>query len=110
MTIKWSLSIGVIVFPIILLIGYFILNQKDTQVEWIIPWIIYGTASVLVFINSMLLSFIEGCDSVGDIQKIRFYISFIAVATTALLLISNADLFALAISLFISAMRCIYDF
>lgn len=47
----------------------------------------------------MLLSFIEGCDSVGDVQKIRFYISVSTVAVTVLLLFCGDELYALAIAL-----------
>lgn len=100
---KWAGTIGVIAFPIILFIGYFILNQKETEINWTIPWIIYGVASSFVFVNSMLLSFIEGCDSVGDIQKIRFYISFVTVLSTVILLICGTELYALVLSLFIGA-------
>lgn len=101
--IKWSVGVGIIAFPIILFIGFFILNEKETEINWILPWIIYGVASSLVFINSMLLSFIEGCDSVGDVQKIRFYISFCTILSTVILLIYENELYALAISLFIGA-------
>lgn len=102
--IKWSLGVGIIAFPIILFIGYFILNQKETEINWIIPWIIYGVASSFVFVNSMLLSFIEGCDSVGDVQKIRFYISFVTVLSTVVLLVCGTELYALVISLFTGAL------
>lgn len=101
--IKWSLGVGIIAFPIILIIGFFILNQKETEINWIIPWIIYGVASSFVFVNSMLLSFIEGCDSVGDVQKIRFYVSFVTVLSTVILLICGTELYALVLSLFIGA-------
>ena len=100
---KWAGSIGVVAFPIILFIGFIILNQKETEINWVIPWVIYGIASSLIFVNSMLLSFIEGCDSVGDIQKIRFYISFITVLSTVTLLVCGTELYALVLSLFIGA-------
>lgn len=100
---KWAGSIGVVAFPIILFIGFIILNQKETEINWVIPWVIYGIASSFVFVNSMLLSFIEGCDSVGDIQKIRFYISFITVLSTVTLLVCGTELYALVLSLFIGA-------
>jgi O-antigen/teichoic acid export membrane protein len=102
-SMKWSISMTLVVFPFILAAGYFILSSRETSVNWIIPWIIYGIASIFVFINSTVLSFIEGCNSVGDAQKIRFHISLITVSTTLLLLISRADLYALAISLLIGA-------
>lgn len=101
---KWSGVMGIIAFPIILVVGFFILNQKQAQIDWVIPWIIYGLASVFVFVNSMLLSFIEGCNSVGEIQKIRFLISFTTIISTICLLFFGVELYALAVSLFIGAL------
>ncbi|WP_244159468.1 hypothetical protein [Pseudomonas marginalis] len=97
--IKWSCTMAAITFPIVLIIGYYFLNSKDSEICWRTPWLIYGIASALMFINSMLLSFIEGCDSVGDIQKIRLYISVATVVVTGILLISGIGLYALAIAL-----------
>lgn len=101
--LKWSLFMALLVFPIVLLVGYILLSKKSAEVDWLIPWILYGVASVLVFMNSMLLSFIEGCDSVGDVQKIRFHISVITVGLTLALLVADFALYALAIGLLIGA-------
>lgn len=98
--IKWSICMGLIAFPIILIIGFLVLNQKQTEIDWFIPWVVYGLASVLVFFNSMLLSFIEGCDSVGEIQKIRFFISFATVISTICFLFFGLELYSLVLSLF----------
>lgn len=100
---KWSLVMAFVVFPLVLVVGFYILSSKTSQVEWIYPWVIYGVASVLVFINSMLLSFIEGCDSVGSIQKIRFRIGVVNVAGTLFFLAMGLGLYALALSLVLSA-------
>lgn len=102
--IKWSGGMGLIAFPIILVVGFFILDQKQTEINWVLPWVIYGLASVFVFVNSMLLSFIEGCNSVGEVQKIRFLISFATVLSTVCFLLLGAELYALAVSLFIGAL------
>lgn len=101
--LKWSLAMALLVFPIVLLVGYILLSKKSAEVDWLIPWILYGVASVLVFMNGMLLSFIEGCDSVGDVQKIRFHISVITVGLTLALLVADFALYALAIGLLIGA-------
>lgn len=101
--LKWSFSMALLVFPIVLLVGYLLLSKKSAEVDWLIPWILYGVASVLVFVNSMLLSFIEGCDSVGDVQKIRFHISIITFGLTLALLVGDVALYALAIGLLIGA-------
>ncbi|MFA6740651.1 MAG: hypothetical protein WCR78_04090 [Arcobacteraceae bacterium] len=99
--VKWSICMGLIAFPIILIIGFLVLNQKQTELNWFMPWVIYGLASVLVFFNSMLLSFIEGCDSVGEIHKIRFFISFTTVISTISFLFFGLELYSLVLSLFI---------
>lgn len=98
-SLKWSGIMACLVFPVVLTIGFLILSGKDLSVEWVLPWVIYGLASIIVFINSMALSFIEGCDSVGDIQKIRLKISMANVAVTLLLLLLGVSLYALAFSL-----------
>ncbi|NWC87998.1 hypothetical protein HX793_14970 [Pseudomonas reactans] len=106
--LKWSVTMAVVVFPLVLITGYFFLNSKGSAINWQLPWLIYGVASILVFLNSMLLSFIEGCDSVGDVQKIRFYISLSTVAVTALLLICGDQLYALAIALLSGALTGLF--
>lgn len=100
-SLKWSLSVALIVFPVVLVGGYFILNSKSTDIEWLFPWLFYGIGSIFVFVNSVLLSFIEGCDNVGGVQKIRFYTSVITVSITILMLISEYDLYALSVSLLV---------
>ncbi|AAY94324.1 hypothetical protein D3X12_31155 [Pseudomonas protegens] len=101
---KWSSLMALIVFPIVLIIGYTILNARDTTTDWKLAWLIYGAASVFVFINSMVLSFIEGCNSVGDVQKIRFHISVVTFITTLILLVTGASLYALSLSLLAGAL------
>jgi O-antigen/teichoic acid export membrane protein len=100
---KWSAGMGLIAFPIILVVGFVILSEKQSDIYWGTPWIIYGLASVFIFVNSMLLSFIEGCNSVGEVQKIRFYISFFTAISTMILLVFDQGLYSLAIGLGIGA-------
>lgn len=100
---RWSATMAFITFPIVLLIGFYILDSKQSTADWKLPWLIYGASSILVFFNSMLLSFIEGCDSVSDAQKIRFQTSIATFASTFILLILGAGLYALAISLLAGA-------
>lgn len=101
---KWSSLMALIIFPIVLIIGYTILNAKDTSTDWKGAWFIYGVASIFVFINSMALSFIEGCNSVGDVQRIRFHVSVVIFITTLILLVSGVNLYALSLSLLAGAL------
>lgn len=100
---KWAGLMALVVFPLVLVIGYWIMEGKSEDVEWTLAWGIYGAATVFVFLNSVALSFIEGCDSVGDIQKIRFRISVVVVIITITLLVFVGSLLALAIGLITGA-------
>ncbi|TFY92294.1 hypothetical protein DYL61_17630 [Pseudomonas nabeulensis] len=101
---RWATAMALVVFPIVLIIGYLVLNDKASLLNWQFPWLIYGLASVVVFINSIALSFIEGCDNVGDVQKIRFQVSVISVVTSVSLLVLGFHLYALALSLLAGAL------
>lgn len=102
-SIKWSLLMAIVVFPIVLLIGFLTLNGKNDEVDWEIAWFIYGFSSIFVFLNSVVLSFIEGCESVGDVHKIRFRISLISIMVTVVLLSLGSGLYALAFGLMVGA-------
>lgn len=97
--IKWSILMVVVVFPIILIGGFFFLNGKSQVVSWRLAWVIYGVASVLLFLNAVVLSFIEGCDSVGDVQKIKFRVNVVGVFFSLFLLWRGFGLYSLSISL-----------
>lgn len=102
-SLKWAGIMACVVFPIVLAVGFVLLSGKEVAVDWGGAWVIYGVASIVVFVNSMALSFVEGCDSVGDIQKIRLKISVVNVTATLLLLLAGASLYALALSLLVAA-------
>lgn len=97
--VKWTIAVVLVAFPMILCVGFFILSQKSTIVSWMIPWIIYGAGSALAFLNSIVFSFFEGCNSVGKIQKIRLKMAISMSSITLVALLMHFSLYALAISL-----------
>ena len=72
---RWMLKVGLIVFPIIMIGGYFFLNTKQEDVDWKMPWLIFSLSSFVVFINACIFSFFEGCNSVSLLQSVRFRVS-----------------------------------
>ena len=104
-SLKWSFKISMIAFPIILVIGYYILSQKNSQgIIWTYAWLIYGSASILIFLNNIVISFIEGCNSVGDMQKIRFLITISNSIVIIIGLVLGFNLYALSFALLISSL------
>lgn len=103
-SMRWLCKIVVIVFPLIILGGYFFLESKGNQVVWKGAWILYSLSSVIVFINSIVLSFFEGCNSVAKIQLIRLKISIGMSIVSIFGLWFGANLYALAYSLLVSGL------
>ena len=101
-SIKWLLKVVLVVFPLIIVGGYFFISSKtpdDTIVPgWKLAWVIYSFFSAFVFMNSVLLSFFEGCNLVGKVQKIRFLISVVTTVTMFVGLVIHLGLFALVAS------------
>ena len=101
-SIKWLFKVVIIVFPLIIIGGYYFISSKGSLDEspylWQLSWIIYAVTSAFLFMNSIVLSFFEGCNLVSKVQRIRFQIS----AATSLVMIFglflHLRLFALALS------------
>lgn len=108
-SVKWLCKVTLIVFPIIVIAGYIFINQKNNEnINWVMPWFIYSISSALVFVNSSLLSFFEGCNSVAKVQRIRFKIAVLTNCVVLSGLFLKIKLFALALSLIASALVGIY--
>jgi hypothetical protein len=105
---KWALGILLIAFPIISIIGYLFLSQKNGAVKWVLPWLVYMLGAGLTFFNNSLLCFFEGCNLVGPIQRIRMIISIITFFIMWLGLVFHLFLHALSISLLLSALTGLY--
>lgn len=102
-SVKWLGVIVSIVFPLIILYGFYFINLKeDENITWRIPWLIYAFSSAIVFVYSSLLYFFEGCNSVAKVEFIRFKISLITSTIVLIGLFFEIKLYALALSLLIS--------
>lgn len=106
--LKWLSSMVLFVFPIILVIGFYMLSSKETNVSWQLPWIIYGVSSALVFLNSSILFFFEGCNLVSKVQNIRFKIAVCTSIIMFLCLVLKFNLYALSLSLCTNALMGTY--
>lgn len=96
--IRWLSRIVVIVFPLIVVGGYFFLYAKHDDIHWQIPWIVFSVASAGAFFNSAIMSFFEGCNSVALLQSIRFRNVVVMTFTNFIALFMGFDIYALAIS------------
>ena len=104
-SVKWVARAVLVVFPLIIIGGYFfLLKKQETDIVWVRPWLIYAVASSLTFIYSSFVYFFEGCDSVMITQNIRLQVAISVSFAMLLGLFWGVHLYALAIS---SAVSCI---
>lgn len=100
--VKWLGKIVSIVFPLIMVGGYYFLAAKQDELSWQWAWGIYSLASAGAFINSAILSFFEGCNSVGLIQGIRFRVGVCQTITTLACLAVGLNIYALGLALLVN--------
>lgn len=103
-SLQWLMRVSSIVFLIIISCGFLFLENKDNElITWKIPWLIYSFCSCIVFINSAILSFFEGCNGVAVTQIVRFKISVLSNICMLVSLFLGLKLYSLAFSIFVSA-------
>lgn len=101
-SIQWLFKIVSVVFPLIIIGGYYFISSKGSSDAspylWKFAWIIYAVTSAFIFMNSIILSFFEGCNLVSKVQRIRFQISAATSLVMIVGLVFHLKLFALAMS------------
>ena len=103
--LKWAGVVLLIAFPLIGGVGIAVLNVPSGKPEeamllkeWIIPWLLYILCSGLNFFASIILSFFEGCNQIGKIQRNRLIGNIVGTLSTWLLLFLRFSLYTLAFS------------
>jgi hypothetical protein len=100
--IRWLIKIVSIVFPVIVVGGYYFLASKQDDLSWQWAWIIYSLTSAGAFVNSALFSFFEGCNSVGLIQGIRFRVGVCQTIVMISSLAAGLNIYALGMALLVN--------
>jgi hypothetical protein len=102
------LSVAVVAFPVILLVGFLFLSQKKTDVHWGISWVVYVAGGGVTFFTSALLCFLEGCNLVAAIQRLRLLITALTMVLMWLGLVLRFGLYALSLSMLVAALYGLY--
>jgi O-antigen/teichoic acid export membrane protein len=101
--IKWISTICAVVFPVIYIIGIGFFARDKVLVIYLLPWTLYAIGALINFFNHSILSFIEGLNKIESIQKIRFRVAIANTAIIAMILVSGGTIYALALSMLLSA-------
>jgi hypothetical protein len=106
--VKWALSVAAVAFPVILLVGFLFLSQKKTGIPWGIPWVVYVAGGGVTFFTSALLCFLEGCNLVAAIQRLKLSITALTMLLMWLGLVLRFGLHALSLSMLAGALYGLY--
>lgn len=102
-TVRWLMKVVLIVFPVIMVGGYFFIAGKHDDIVWQRAWYLYSLASAIAFCDSAFLSFFEGCNSVKLLQSVRFRIGVFTTCTNLVCLSLGLNLYALVLSQSVNA-------
>jgi hypothetical protein len=105
---KWTGIVTAVMLPVTYAIGFLLLGNSNTEVDWKLPWLLYNIGAFISFGNSIVLSFFEGCDSVKQIQGKRLKISIVSTGIIIFCLLFNYGLLALSIGLLVSSIYGAY--
>lgn len=105
-TFKYYCRLAVFTSLILLVIGFYILSNKNDVIEinkWLYPWILTIFA-ILLFIPSIgLMILIEGVGYVNQIYMIKILQYVLACITSIFLIINSKGLYAIAASFIITS-------
>lgn len=101
--LKWTVTICLIIFPIIYLVGIWFFYRDNVLRDYLTPWSIFSVGSLFIFFNNAILSFIEGMNKIETIQYIRFWVAIVNTIVVSLILIFGGGIYALAFGMFISS-------
>ena len=101
-TLKWVCSICMIVFPFIYIVGIWFFVRDNVLGQYIVPWTIFSFASLVNFISTAVLSYVEGMNKISKIQKVRFRAAVINTLVICSVLILGGNIYALVLGSFLS--------
>ena len=95
---KWTCTIAGIVLPLVTASGFYLLQKHVTTTPWGSAWLLLCVASTLSIVLNTMLSFLEGCNSVAKIQRIRFLMATSNSLGIIIFLFSGLGLISLGLS------------
>ncbi|MDR2079994.1 MAG: hypothetical protein LBP74_09770 [Treponema sp.] len=101
-TLKWILTVCVIAFPLVYVIGIAFFVRDKVIGIYTLPWTIYTIGSVISLVNNAILAFIGGLNKIQVIEVIRLIVAVINTAVIALILIAGGNIYALAVGTLLS--------
>jgi O-antigen/teichoic acid export membrane protein len=93
-------GVAAVLFFIALMIGgnWFFATSHDVGISWRGPWLLVSITSALGLLLNPCWSLLEGCNKIPEVEKFRFYSSFVGFVGLALGLLSGFGLYAVCIN------------
>ena len=101
--LNWTFKIGTIAFCAMFVVGFVLFQSKLVGNSWQLPWIIFIFASFIIYLANSFLVFVEGCNLVADVQKLRISHGIVSAILFLIALLSGMSILGLTIAMIISA-------
>lgn len=103
---RWYIVVSIFVFFFLLIIGYFFFNSygdKESDVDWGIPWILVCLGTAIKLFQSPFNSILLGVGKVKEMSQVGFYQQIIMPLSLWLGLIAGLKLYIVGISYIMAA-------
>ena len=97
LTIRWYLRAAIALAFVLLPLGIVFFSEKTAQVSWFGPWVAAALAVSATFLFTPLFSFLEGCNQVRQVARLRMFQALIVLAMSWAAIASGHGLYACAL-------------
>ncbi len=97
LTIRWYLRAAIALAFVLLPLGIVFFSEKAAQVSWFGPWVAAALAVSATFLFTPLFSFLEGCNQVRQVARLRMFQALIVLAMSWAAIASGHGLYACAL-------------
>jgi len=109
--VKWYGVLAGILLLVLGITGYVFFShfyKAETQVEWLLPWLLLSIGTILSFMLSPFIAFIEGLGKIKEVAKIRFFQQSITMLVTWSGLIAGFKLYVGGITTLVGVIILFY--
>lgn len=97
LTLRWYLRAAIALALVLVPLGMLFFSEKTAQAPWFGPWITAALAVSTTFLLTPLFSFLEGCNQVRQVARLRMWQALIVSAISWAAIASGHGLYACAL-------------
>ncbi len=96
---RYIIIVPVITFLVVLPVGLFTFSSKESEIDWLLAWLLMSIAVSIQMILILMCSLLDGMDRINEANKYKFISSFVSAISLWVMLYFNFGLLSLPLSI-----------